>query len=59
MTTYQKISYLGIAAFIALCVTVFLGFTGFNYRLHMAAGITTAVFAVGHVAMVVYSRLRK
>jgi len=59
MTTYQKITYPGIAAFVFLCVAVFLGLTGLNYRLHMAAGIATFACALAHAALVVYSRLKK
>jgi len=58
MTTYQKIMYLGIAAFIFLCVTVFLGVTGLNFTLHKIMGFATLGLAVLHAAVIVYQKVK-
>jgi hypothetical protein len=55
---YDWIIYSGIATFICLCVTAFLGISGINYKIHGIMGITTFVFACIHGGLVLYKRMK-
>ena len=58
---YKRITYLGSAAFIFLGVTVFLGVTGINFKIHKITGLLTFVLAALHFAMAANknSKIRK